>query len=122
MIIITIVFLLLRYAIVSIGVMFFPLAIFAYFIPPIRSYGSLILNFLGTCMFVTFLDAIILVGFGKLIEIPAFANMKMLIMISAFSLINSEMFFLMFFSIIKAGYGAVTKISSVVATIGALVA
>jgi hypothetical protein len=89
----TILFLILRYAIVAIGVVLFPLGIFSYFIPPLRSYGLLVLNFLGTCIFITALDAIILVGFGKLIEIALFQNMKILVMIAAFGFINLLMIF-----------------------------
>lgn len=111
----TTIILLLRYAIISIGVAFFPLAIFAYFVPPLRSYGSFILNILGVSMFVIVIDAIIIVGFGKLIEIPDFSNMKMLLMISAFFLINLVMMFTMFFSIIKAAINVYTKVMVLVA-------
>ena len=38
----------IRYAFVAIGVVLFPIAIFFYYFPPMRQYGSLILNFLGT--------------------------------------------------------------------------
>lgn len=99
----TLFFLTLRYAIVAVGVMFFPLAIFFYFIQPLKSYGLLALNFLLTSVFITGLDAIILAGFGKLIQIDLFSNLKIIVMITAFSLINLVTFFLMYFSIVKSG-------------------
>src|SRR3989338_6004488 len=108
--------LIIRYGIVAIGVVLFPIAIFFYFIQPLRSYGILILNFLGICMFTTFLDAIILTGFSKLVEISLFANIKILVMISAFGLINLIMLFLMFFSMFKASMNLGTKIAAVAAT------
>jgi len=104
--------LVIRYAIVAVGVVLFPLAIFFYFIHPLKQYGILILNFLGVCIFVTFLDAIILIGFSKVAEIGLFANFKILVMLSAFTLVNVLMFFLMFFSIIKASMSVGTRIAS----------
>ena len=107
--------LIIRYGIVAVGVAFFPLAIFSYFLPPLRPYGLLLLHFLGVCIFVTFLDAVILVGFAKLVEVPLFANIKILVMTPAFMLLNLLMFFLMFFSITKAAFNLGGKIATVVA-------
>ena len=84
---------------------------------PLKPYGVLLLHFLGVAVFVTFLDGILLVGFSRLIEISLFANTKILVMISAFSLINAVMFFLMFFSILKAAFSMGTKIAALVAKV-----
>jgi len=46
--IVTVLVLLIRYAVVSVGVVLFPIAILFYFVPPLQQYGSLILNFLET--------------------------------------------------------------------------
>lgn len=109
---ITTLVLIIRYAIVAIGVVLFPIAIFFYFIDPLKCYGSLIINFLAITIFVTFFDAIILIGFSKLIEIELFANFKALVMVSAFLIINLLMLFLMFFSIIKSASGVYDKVGS----------
>ena len=114
---ITCLILIIRYAIVAIGVALFPLGIFFYFVQPLKPYGVLLLHFLGVAVFVTFLDGILLVGFSRLIEISLFANTKILVMISAFSLINAVMFFLMFFSILKAAFSMGTKIAALVAKV-----
>ena len=103
--------LVIRYDIVAVGVALFPLAIFSYFLPPLRPYGLLLLHFMGVCIFVTFLDAVLLVGFAKLVEIPLFANIKILVMIAAFGLISLLMLFLMLFSIVKAGFSIWNKAS-----------
>jgi hypothetical protein len=95
------------------------MAIFSYFIPALRQYGLLILNFLGIAVFVTFLDSIFLVGFSKLIDISLFANIKILVMISAFGLINIFMLFIMFFSLVKAGMGVYSKVAPMVAALAA---
>lgn len=119
MLILTLIILTLRYVIVAVGVVLFPLGIFFYFLPPLRQYGVLILNFLGVAIFVTFLDAVILIGFSKVVAIPIFTNIKILVMISAFLLINLLMFFLMFFSIIKAAVNVGTKVAALAAKFAA---
>ncbi len=101
--------LVIRYAFVAVGVVLFPIAIFFYFMPPLKQYGSLIMNFLGISIFVTVLDSIILAGFGKLTTVGAIHNFQVILLISAFLLINIFMFFLLFFAIIKSG----TKVYSV---------
>jgi len=101
----TVMILTIRYTIVSLGVVLLPIAIFFYFIPPLQQYGSLILNFLGVSIFMTFFDALILIGFSKLVNIPIFANMKIVVLISAFAVISLLMLGLMLFSIAKAAFG-----------------
>ncbi len=96
----------IRYLIVAFGVALLPFGIFFYFVPPLKSYGKLILNFLGVCIFVTFFDAVIFLVSSKLLTIPIFASMKILVMISAFSIANILMLYLMFFSIIKSALEA----------------
>lgn len=112
--------LIIRYAIVAIGVVFFPIAIFCYFVQPLRAYGLMILNFLGIATFITFIDTLILIGFSKLAEIDLFSNIKILLMIAAFNTVILAMFFLMFFSIIKSAFSFGNKIAGVVAKIAAI--
>ena len=107
----TSIILILRYGIVATGVAIFPMSIFCYFFSPLKPYGALLLHFLGICIFITFLDAVLLVGFSKLVEVPLFANIKILVMISAFGLITLLMLFMMFFSIVKAGFSVWNKVS-----------
>ena len=92
----------IRYLIVIAGVAVLPLGIFLFFIPPLKSYGQAILNFLGSCIFVTFFDAIIFLFSSKLLEIPIFENVKILVMIAAFGMANLLMLYVIFFSAIKA--------------------
>ena len=108
--ILTTIILAIRYAFVALGVVLFPLAIFFYFIPPLRGYGSLLMNFLGISIFVPVIDAILLAGFAKITTASVFANMQIIVLIGAFVLINILMFFLLFFSIVKAGFSAYTGI------------
>ncbi len=103
----------IRYAIVAIGVVLFPLAIFFYFFNPLKQYGVLVLNFLGISIFVTFLDSILLIGFSKLAEVDVFSGMKILILICSFMIINIFMLSLMFFSIVKAGFSVYSDVKKI---------
>lgn len=101
---ITVIILTIRYIIVAVGVVFVPIGIFCYFIPPLNSYGKLIFNFLGVCIFSTFFDALIFLVCSQLIQIEFFESTKILVMISAFMVANILMFYLMFFSAIKSAF------------------
>ncbi len=114
----TLLLLTLRYIIVATGVAFFPIGIFLYFIPALKHYGKLIINFLGICIFVTFFDSIIFLASSKLIEIPVFANIKILVMITAFTIANFLMFYFMIFSALKSAFksgGQVAQTAVVIA-------
>ena len=100
--VITIIFLGLRYLLVSIGVVLFPLAIFFYFIPPLKSYGKLILNILVMTIFITFFNAVILFGASQLMLIPIYQNVSIFLTISAFFTLDLLMIFALLFGIIKS--------------------
>jgi len=100
--IITTILLAIRYIIVAVGVVFVPLGVFFYFIPPLQDYGKFIFNFLGICIFMTFFDALVFLVCSELTNIPIFADIKILVMIGAFSISNLLMIYLMFFSAIKS--------------------
>lgn len=103
----------LRYAIVAIGVVLLPIGIFLYFLPPLKQYGSLILNFIGIAVFITFFDAIILIGFSKLADVSVFSDMKILVLISAFLLIDVIMLLLMLFSAVKGVFSVYADVKSI---------
>ena len=98
----TIILLGLRYLFAVVGVVFFPLAMFFYFIPPLQSYGKLITNLLLVVIFVPFFDAVVLFGASALLKIPVFTNFKIVLTIVAFTAVNLLMILLIIFAIIKA--------------------
>ncbi len=108
--IITALVLTLRYAIVSIGIVFIPIGIFFYFIPALKGFGSLILNILGISIFITFFDAILLIGFSALMNVGVFSNLQIIILISAFLLIDILMVILLFFAITRAAFSIYNKV------------
>ncbi|MDP3699244.1 MAG: hypothetical protein Q8R47_06705 [Nanoarchaeota archaeon] len=100
--VITIILLGLRYLFAIVGVVFFPIAMFFYFIPPLQSYGKLITNLLLVVIFVPFFDAVMLFGASALLKVPVFTNFKIVLTIVAFTAVNLLMILLTIFAIIKA--------------------
>jgi len=98
----TIILLGLRYLFAIVGIVFFPIAMFFYFIPPLQSYGKLITNLLLVIIFVPFFDAVMLFGASALLKIPVFTNFKIVLTIVAFTAVNLLMILLTIFAIIKA--------------------
>jgi len=107
---VSIILLSLRYLLVAIGVIFFPIGLFLNFIPPLKDYGKLIINILMIIMFLTFFEALMLLAASKLVDIPLFANFKILIMTVSFLLINTSMILLVKFAIIKSASGAANSV------------
>lgn len=117
-ILISVLLLMLRYLFILIGLVLFPIGVFLYFIPATQGYGKVIFNSLGVYLFIPFLDGIILLICSRILGIPSFENYKILIMISAFSIINFLMIYLLIFTLIKSAIkatsddiGTITKIA-----------
>jgi hypothetical protein len=92
----TIVLLTIRYLVVCFGILHAPIGVFCYYIPPLRGYGKMILNMLGAMIFMTCLDALIILGCSMVAELELFSNYKILLMMCCFLIID-----MLFFSIIK---------------------
>ncbi len=99
---INVLLLVIRYIIVSMGVVLFPIGIFLFFIPPLKSYGKFILTFLGIMIFVTFFDMLIILASSMLLDIPLFVNFKILVMIVCFILVGLTTLFSFIFSLSEA--------------------
>jgi len=115
----TLIFLTLRYICVGIGVVLFAIGIFFYFIGPLKQYGKLILNYLAVLAALPILYSIIFLASSKFLELPLFADMKIIVMIGAFALVDMTTIFLVLFVIIKAAntlsgpIGTLTKVAGV---------
>ncbi len=114
----TSVVLIVRYALISIGVVLFPTGLFLYFIPPLRSYGSFIINFLMINIFVGFFNALLLLAFYKLIELPVFGSLKILVVISGFFVIDIITLFAMIFSLLKAAFSIGKNVVNPIISVG----
>ncbi|MCX6741663.1 MAG: hypothetical protein NTX24_00610 [Candidatus Pacearchaeota archaeon] len=121
--ILTLVLLALRYILVICGVALFPIGIFCYLIEPLQSYGKLILNILLVVAIIPFFYAIIFLASSMLIGLPVFANMKIILMIASFTLVNFGTLIGLAFVIINAALKVITpvmKVAGVVAKVAAL--
>jgi len=107
--IVTVIFLALRYICVGMGVIFFAMGIFMYFIEPLQDYGKLIINYLGVLICLPFIYAIILLASSKFLETSTFSSMKIVVMIGGFSLVILLTIFLVFFVIFKAANSTPVK-------------
>ena len=103
--IITLILLGLRYLIVAVGVVLLPFGIFFYFIPPLQSYGKLIINILLVTIFVPFFCALILLGSSALLSVGSFASIKIVLVMVAFTAVNILMVGITIFSLLKAVFG-----------------
>ena len=115
----TLIFLALRYICVGVGVVLFAIGIFFYFIEPLQSYGRLIINYLGVLISLPFFYAIILLASSKFLDTAAFSNLKILVMIGGFGLVDLFTIFLMLFVIFKAANslsGPIKQITNIVGT------
>lgn len=116
--VITIIFLTIRYICVSIGVVFVAVGIFLYYIGPFQAYGKLILNYLGVLIFLPFIYSIVLLACSKFLEIGIYKDIKIVVMIGAFTLVNLITLFLILFVIFKAANAVAGPVSEVVAVAG----
>lgn len=103
--ILTVLLLVLRYLLVFICVLFFPIGLFLNFIPPLKGYGKLIINFSILVLFIPFIISIILLGASKLVEMPFFADYKIVVMSASFLFIDLLLLFLALFVLVKAAFG-----------------
>jgi hypothetical protein len=113
----TVFMLVIRYLAIVVGIVTFPIGIFLYFIPPVQEYGKLILNYLGVCIFMGFFDSIFFLVGSQLLSIPTFENIKIMVMIAAFSMANLMMLYLLFFSIIKSAFKTSNSVAKPIVTI-----
>lgn len=99
----TLILLVIRYIVVALGVVLFPVAIFCYYIPPLKSYGQFLLQLLGIFIFVTFFDMLIILGCAQILTIPFFAAIKTVVMTVCFTLISLSLVSAFYFAYKKSG-------------------
>lgn len=99
--------LVIRYIVVSFGVILFPIGIFCYFIPPLRGYGRFILNLLAIFIFIVIIDLLIILVCSKIVESSVFENFTILVMIASFFLINCSLIWAVKFAITKSSVDSI---------------
>ena len=114
----TLLILALRYMFVSFGVVLFAIGLFLYFLDGVSDYGKLILNYLSVAILTPFFYALILLAGSKFLEVSVFSEMKILVMIGTFALINILTIIIVLFVIIKATLKVSTPVAKVARMVG----
>jgi len=120
---VTIIILSIRYLILSFGVALFPIAIFFYFIEPLKGMGKSLLYFLGINIFMSFIASIILLFGSMLLETSLFTDGKIFVMISSFLLVDILLIYFLFYGLIMGAVGVVLgwKVFGWIKTLGSKV-
>ena len=113
--------LLIRYIMIPFLLFLFPVAIFLYFIPPTREWGAFIFKFSMLIIFMTTIDAIMLMGISSVFSTPdpnlAGDLIKALALVLGFGmigLVNVVIFIIAILSVISQ---AVKALDSIVSTV-----
>lgn len=109
--IITDIILVLRYFILSVGIVIFPLGIFMYYIDQLKCYGVLIINFLLSNIFAGFITSLILMIISMLSKVEIFQDYQVIFSISGLLITDAILVIIMFFVIIKASFHGVESVS-----------
>lgn len=109
----TVIFLAIRYFCVSAGVVFFAIGIFFYFIDSLKSYGKLIINYLAVLATLPIFYSIILLTGSKFLTLSTFSDMKIIVMIGSFAILNIFTIILLVLVVFKAANTLSAPISNV---------
>ncbi|MBI5065065.1 hypothetical protein HZA97_02405 [Candidatus Woesearchaeota archaeon] len=102
--IITIMLLSIRYFFLSVGVVFLPIGLIFFNFDFLKQYGSLILNFLMTNMFISVFCAITLKIFNILSKVYIFDEYQILMSTAGFLMIDLLLIFAISFTLIKSSF------------------
>jgi hypothetical protein len=119
--------LLLRYVLIPFLLLGFPFAIFLYFTPATQSWGRMMLKITGIIIFMTSIDALVILGLSALFHSPDpnltdtfIRSMAILLGFSAIGLINLALFLLAAFSAIMEGLKTTGELIGQIARIAIL--
>ena len=105
----------IRWLLISFGVIFFPIGIFLYFVPFLRSYGKLIINILILLIFISFISSIVILGSSMLARTPVFDNFAILFYIISFLIVDFSFYLLIKFVLNKSGASEIVSIGEAIA-------
>ncbi len=107
--ILTIVLLMIRYLVLSVGVVFFPVGLLFSSFDYLKQYGSLILNFLFSNMFISVFCAIILQIFAKISNVYVFDDYEILLALAGFLIMDVLLVFTFVFSLLKSSFNVFSR-------------
>ena len=114
---VTVIFLLIRFFLVAIGMILFPIGIFLYFIQPLREYGKSIIYFFSTLIFVPFFLTIVFLVGDKLISSTVLGDFKPLVLIAMLVIVNLTMLYVTIGALLKAFMSSTSLIRQTASTV-----
>ncbi len=102
----------IRYLLVLVGIMVFPIGLFLYFVPFTQSFGKIILNTLAVVILLQFFDVLVLVASSLLLnEFSNAAQMQLLAPTIGFLLVAATNILLLKFAVMKAAMDSGTNVA-----------
>ncbi|VVB76115.1 Uncharacterised protein [uncultured archaeon] len=117
---ITIITLFLRYLFLLVGVVIFPIGVFLYFAPKMRSWGKLIFEFLGMMLAMQLVDVIVLIAVGQVMLALSGTAGSVLVPALGFIVIAFVNGFMIIHSIMKSANAVADSTPIIGIAIGAL--
>lgn len=109
-----------RHVFLLLGVVLFPIAIFLYFIPPLKVWGKMLFNLIGIALFMQFLDVVIFVASNQAMTQLAGNVGANIVPVLAFTLIFLLNILLMFYAAAKSVFTATENSQVLSFAIGAM--
>jgi len=110
----------IRYVFLMLGVMLFPIAIFLFYIPPLKNWGLIIFNLLGVALSMQFIDTVILIATNQLAVDLAGQPGEAIVPALSFLLIGIINVLMIVFATLKAVFGAIENSNVLGMAVGAL--
>jgi hypothetical protein len=107
----------LRYILVASGVVLFAIGLFFYFIKPLHSFGSLILNTIIVTITLPLWYSIVFWISSKVLNVAVFSDYKILVSLGSFWAVVILTFLLALFIIIKAALKIITPVTKIISSI-----
>ncbi len=102
----------IRYLLVLVSIMVFPIGLFLYFVPFTQSFGKIILNTLAVVILLQFFDVLVLVASSLLLnEFSNAAQMQLLAPTIGFLLVAATNILLLKFAVMKAAMDSGTNVA-----------
>lgn len=100
------------------GVIFFPIGIFLYFIPPLKNWGKLVFNLIGIFLFMQFLDAIIFIASNQIVQDIASQEFASIVPALAFLIVGVINVLLVLYALFHAAFSFTQNTPTIVFATG----
>ncbi len=103
-----------RYLFLMAGVMLFPIAIFLYFIPPLKNWGQMIFNLIGIFLFMQFADVLVFIASNQIAIQLEGQEFSSIVPALAFLLVGIVNILLIIYAVLKSAF-SIAENSTIIA-------